>query len=220
MILQIADILDAPTLSAIRETLADETLWTDGAATAKGRARAAKRNLQLRAEAPAAKGALSLLERAILNSRIVRAAAQPDRLARLIVSRYDEGMGYGPHVDAAYIDGARTDVSFTLFLSAPEEYEGGALVIDSAGAEDTIKPPAGAIALYPSTFVHRVEPVTGGRRLAAIGWIKSRVRAAEHRALLFELETALAELGACPVPDSLRDRLVNLRNNLLRAFGE
>lgn len=220
MILQIGDILDAPTLSAIRDTLADEALWSEGAATAKGRARAAKHNLQLRAEAPAAKGVLSLLERSILGSQTVRAAAQPDRLARLIVNRYDEGMGYGVHVDAAYIDGTRTDVSFTLFLTSPEDYEGGALIINSAGAEDTIKLPAGSMVLYPSTFVHRVEPVTGGRRLAAIGWIKSRVRTAEHRAMLFELETTLAELGACAVPDSLRDRLVNLRNNLLRAFGE
>jgi PKHD-type hydroxylase len=147
-------------------------------------------------------------------------AAQPAALARLMLNRYGEGMEYGAHVDAPYIDGVRTDLSFTLFLSDPASYEGGALVIDSAGAEDALKPPAGTLALYPSSFVHRVEKVTRGERLAAVGWVKSRIRSHEHRMMAFELDRIAADIAAIGAPGDLRDRLLNLRNNFLRTFGD
>lgn len=219
MILQIAELLDAGMLDALRETLSDKDVWIDGRATAAGRARAMKHNQQA---APGGKAApaLALIERAILENEIFKSAAQPAALARLILNRYGEGMGYGAHVDAPFIDGVRTDLSFTLFLSDPTAYDGGALIIDSAGAEDAIKPPAGTLALYPSGFVHRVEPVTRGERLAAVGWVKSRIRSAEHRALAFEMDRIGADLAAGGATDELRDRLQNLRNNLLRAFAD
>lgn len=219
MILQIAELLDAGMLDALRETLSDKDIWIDGRATAAGRARATKYNQQA---APGGKAApaLALIERAILENEIFKSAAQPAALARLILNRYGEGMGYGAHVDAPFIDGVRTDLSFTLFLSDPGAYDGGALIIDSAGAEDAIKPPAGTLALYPSGFVHRVEPVTRGERLAAVGWVKSRIRSAEHRALAFEMDRIGADLAAGGATDELRDRLQNLRNNLLRAFAD
>ncbi|MEE2691719.1 MAG: Fe2+-dependent dioxygenase [Pseudomonadota bacterium] len=220
MILQIADILDRSALAAVREALSGEAIWEDGGATAKGRARAAKNNLQARPSAPAAKGAMEMISAAILANETLRAAALPDRIARLMINRYDEGMEYGAHVDAPYIDGVRTDLSFTLFLGDPSDYDGGALVIDSAGAEDEIKLPAGSLVLYPSTFLHRVERVARGSRLAAVGWIRSRVRSTERRAMLFDLERSLAELAAAGAPASVRDRLANLRNNLIRDFGD
>ncbi len=212
MIVQIADVLDAGALEALREALADRDLWIDGRATAAGRAREAKNNLQA---APSSKAlqALSLIERAILGNDIFKSAAQPAALARLMLNRYGEGMEYGAHVDAPYIDGVRTDLSFTLFLSDPETYDGGALIIDSAGAEDALKPPAGTLALYPSTFLHRVEKVTRGTRIAAVGWVKSRLRSAEHRSMAFELDRIGADLSALGAPGELRDRLQNLRNN-------
>jgi PKHD-type hydroxylase len=219
MILQIAGVLDEGALAAIRESLAAPGLWIDGRATAKGRAREAKANEQA-APTDASKAALSLIERALLAHPIFQSAAQPAALARLMLNRYGEGMEYGAHVDAPYIDGVRTDLSFTLFLSDPAAYDGGALIIDSAGAEDAIKPPAGTLALYPSTFVHRVERVTRGTRLAAVGWVKSRLRSAEHRAMAFELDRIGADLATLGAPADLRDRLQNLRNNFLRAFGD
>lgn len=219
MILQIADVLDAGALQALRETLADRELWIDGRATASGRAREAKHNQQAAPSARTAQ-ALSMIERAILGNEVFRSAAQPAALARLMLNRYGEGMEYGAHVDAPYIDGVRTDLSFTLFLSEPESYDGGALIIDSAGAEDALKPPAGTLALYPSTFLHRVDRVTRGTRLAAVGWVKSRLRNAEHRAMAFELERIGADLSALEAPADLRDRLHNLRNNFLRVFGD
>lgn len=219
MILQIADLLDAGALTALREALADNDIWIDGRATAAGRARGSKNNQQAAPLAKAAQ-ALSLIERAIFGNDIFKSAAQPAALARLMLNRYGEGMEYGAHVDAPYIDGVRTDLSFTLFLSDPEAYDGGALIIDSAGAEDALKPPAGTLALYPSTFLHRVERVTRGTRLAAVGWVKSRLRSAEHRAMAFELERIGADLAALDAPANLRDRVCNLRNNFLRAFGD
>jgi len=220
VILQIGDVLAAHDVAAIRDAVADPALWVDGAPTASGRARAAKNNEQARADAPAVKGAHVRVSGAVLDHEVVKAAALPARLARLMFNRYGEGMEYGAHVDAPYIDSVRTDLSFTLFLSDPADYDGGALAIDHAGSEDFVRLPAGSLVLYPANSLHRVERVTRGTRLAAVGWIKSRVRLAEHRAILFDLATALADLAVAGAPDPVRDRLANVRNNLLRMWGE
>ena len=218
MLLQIPDVLTPAGLTAIQDALSDPTVWRDGAETAAGRARDVKRNLQA-SDGAGVKGALAYVEKAVGGHAVVKAAAQPDRFARILFNRYDAGMKYGDHVDAAYIDGVRTDLSFTLFLSDPDSYDGGALVIDSAGAEDRVRLPAGALVLYPSTSVHRIEPVTRGTRLAAVGWIRSCVRDPQARAVLFELERLQTNLAAGPSGDAL-DRLANVRNNLLRIFGD
>lgn len=220
MLLQIADILRPEECAAARDALSDESLWRDGTETAKGAARAVKNNLQADAALPAVKGVLAKIEQALLDNRVFYAAAQPAAFARIVINRYATGMTYGAHVDAPYINGRRSDLSFTLFLSDPEDYEGGALVIDNAGHEDAIRGPLGSVVLYPSSAVHRVEPVTRGERVACVGWVNSRVRSAEHRAILFDLETALASLRETNAPQALRDRLYNVRNNLLRTFGE
>ncbi len=219
MTLQIGGVLDAGTIEAILEILTEPDLWVDGRATASGRARDVKSNQQA-AASDTVKAALGVIERTILANPVFQSTAQPAAIARLMLNRYGEGMEYGSHVDAPYIDGVRTDLSFTLFLSDPATYDGGELVIDSAGAEDAIKPPAGTLVLYPSTFVHRVEQVTRGQRLAAVGWIKSRIRSADHRAMAFELDRIGADLAAIDAPAALRDRVLNLRNNFLRAFGD
>lgn len=219
MILQIAGVLDSGALTAIREHLVAPDLWVDGRATAKGRARDAKLNEQA-APTEAAQAALALIERAILQNAVFQSAAQPAALARLMLNRYGEGMEYGAHVDAPFIDGVRTDLSFTLFLSDPDSYGGGELMIDSSSAEDAIKPPAGTLVLYPSVFLHRVTRVERGERLAAVGWVKSRLRSAEHRAMAFELDLIGADLANLDAPAGLRDRLQNLRNNFLRAFAD
>lgn len=220
MLLQIADILSAEECVAVRDALAEETLWRDGLETAKGSARAVKNNLQADAAAPPVKGALAKIETALAENRVFRAAAQPAAFVRLMINRYAAGMAYGPHVDAPYINGRRSDLSFTLFLSGPEEYDGGALIIDNAGHEDVVRGPLGSVVLYPSSAVHRVASVARGERIACVGWVNSRVRSPEHRAILFDLETVLADLHETNAPQPLRDRLYNVRNNLLRAFGD
>jgi PKHD-type hydroxylase len=219
MIFQFADVVSAPLLEAAREECRRPEIWRDGRDTAEGRAKSAKRNEQALASGPA-KGLLDTLAHAVLADRRVASAAQPSALARIMLNRYRDGMEYGPHVDAPYVDDVRTDLSFTLFLSDPADYEGGELLIDGAGEEDSVKLPAGAIALYPSTSLHRVARVSRGERLAAVGWIKSRVRAEEDRIALFELDRIGADLAALSAPGDIRERLANIRNNLLRRWGD
>ena len=220
MLLQIADILTPAECNAIKDALAAEDIWRDGKTTAKGAARAAKENLQADSSLPTVRGVLAKIEKAVLANPVFKAAAQPDRLARVMISKYAAGMHYGDHVDAPYIEGARSDLSFTVFLSDPGDYKGGALVIDNAGREDAIRGAMGSAVLYPSSSVHRVEPVEAGERIACIGWARSRVKSADHRAILFDLETAIADLNQLEAPQPLRNRLANVRNNLLRAFGD
>jgi PKHD-type hydroxylase len=220
MLLQIDRILTPEECLAVVEAVADPGLWRDGRATAKGEARAVKENRQADPAALAVRGAVSKIEAALAANEVFAAAAQPAEFVRMTLNRYDAGMSYGDHVDAPYINGVRTDLSFTVFLNPPESYEGGDLVIDNAGHEDWVKGPAGSVVLYPSTSVHRVEAVHSGSRLACVGWIKSRVRSAERRALLFELETVIADLKQAGTPLTVYNRLLNIRNNLLRAFGD
>lgn len=220
MLVQIANILSPEECAAIREVLTGENLWRDGKETAKGLAKSVKANQQADFKSPAVKGILAKIELALKNNEVFKAAAQPAGFARMMISRYGAGMSYGDHVDAPYIDGQRTDLSFTVYLNDGEDYEGGELVIDNAGHEDAVKGPAGSVVVYPSSSVHRVAPVTAGERLVCVGWVKSKVRSAEHRALLFELESALADLRAQGAAPEVRNRLSNIRNNLLRLFGD
>ena len=216
MLFQLVNILSSTECAAICEVLADDSLWRDGKTTAGGAAKDAKNNQQADPAAASVRGARTKIESALRGSSVFTAAAQPAAFARILLSRYESGMAYGDHVDAAYMDNVRADLSFTLFLNDPDQYGGGELVIDTAGQTDEIKLPAGALVLYPSTSIHRVATVTSGVRLAAVGWVKSRVRSGDARAVLYDL--------ACVIEDaadpSLRLRLNNIRNNLLRLFGE
>lgn len=220
MILEIGDVLDPARCAAIVESLGAEALWRDGAETASGRASRVKNNLQADRAALETKAASEMITRAVLSHPIIASAAIPDRMVRLLISRSASGMGYGDHVDAAYIDGFRTDLSFTLFLSDPSTYDGGELTLLGAGSVDSIKLSAGALALYPSTMVHRVETVRRGVRLAAVGWIRSRVPRQEARSAIFEFDQICSFLEANGAPADALDRLQNVKNNLLRLHGE
>lgn len=214
----IEDVLDKPTLAAVQEQLEDSTSFASGQASASGRAREVKHNLQGIVSDPTVKGVTALLEKTLLAHPVFHAAARPRKLARLLISRYEEGMSYGTHIDAPAIDGVRTDVSFTLFLSAPDTYEGGELVIESGAGEDAIKLPAGAVVCYPASFLHRVDPVRSGTRLVAVGWLQSEVRSTEQRNLLFSLDSVLAQLRDNPGEPRALDELANVRANLQRLW--
>jgi PKHD-type hydroxylase len=214
----IEQLVDAATLNVVREQLAERSLFRSGAVTAAGQARRVKRNLQAISGERQIKGVSGLLERVILEHPVFRAAARPRRLARLLLSRYETGMYYGSHIDAPQIDGVRTDVSFTLFLSPPESYTGGELVLESGAGEEAIKLEAGALVCYPSTFRHRVEPVRAGVRLVAVGWVQSEIRSAEHRSLLFTLDSVMARLAERPGDTAAIGDLANIRANLQRMW--
>lgn len=213
MILCIQSVLDTAALDQARAALA-AARFADGAATAGWHARLVKANAQADAADPRTAAARALVLDRLKASALFQMAVRPRRMGPLLFSRYEAGMAYGTHVDDAIMGEARADVSFTLFLAAPEDYEGGALVVETTAGEQSFKLPAGALVLYPSTTLHRVEPVTRGVRLAAAGWAQSLVRRPDRRELLFDLDTARAALfrghGKTPEFDLISKSLANL----------
>jgi PKHD-type hydroxylase len=220
MHLVLESLLDAGPLGELRQALlSPEAPWRDGAATAGWHARGVKRNRQLDQTSPLHQRLGKGLERALLEQPLLVAAALPRLVHGLRFSRMGPGDGYGRHVDNAFMAGGRSDLSFTVFLSAPESYSGGALVLEGPVAEQSWRLGAGQALVYPSTLLHRVETVESGERLVAVGWIESRVRSAEQRELLFELDTARRSLFARQGKGEEFDLLCRCHANLLRMWG-
>lgn len=220
MLIEIPEVLTLAECDAIRDALSNEAVWRDGGETAAGAAKAVKNNHQAAMTEPAIRGAAKKIENALGENKLFNAATQIEKMGRILFSRYNEGMSYGDHVDAPFIDGVRTDISLTLFLSDPADYDGGALVIKGHGHEDKIRLPAGSAILYPSTYVHEVTTVTRGVRLACVAWIKSRIKKTDHRAMVFELDAAIAKLRQSSAEPALTTQFANVRNNLLREFSD
>lgn len=197
MILCIAEVIEPGLLSRVRQVLSDTT-FRDGRETAGWHARQVKRNTQADGRDPAVARVREAVDRAVAAHPLFQMAVRPRRVRPVMFSRYEPGMTYGNHVDDAVMgsgDGAlRTDVSFTLFVSDAGDYDGGELVTDTSAGEQTYKLPAGALVVYPSSTLHRVNPVSRGQRLVAVGWAQSQVRDPRHRELLFDLDTARRQL--------------------------
>ena len=226
MLLQIPDILSADELRQARAWLA-EGEWTDGRATAGGQAAGVKRNLQLRADTPATQALQRLVLAALQRHPVWFSAALPKRILPPMFNRYGgETNTYGDHVDQAIRfggsagDRVRTDISCTLFLAEPHEYDGGELVVEDTYGTRGVKLPAGHLVLYPGTSVHRVEPVTRGERLASFFWVESLVRSDEQRRLLFDLDMTLMRLRERHGDDADTVRLTGTYHNLLRLWAE
>ena len=217
MMITIADVLGAAEIAAIREALADAP-FVDGAATAGAGARGVKSNLQGRADAQPVKAAAEKVRRALESNAVFSSAALPVRFARTMVSRFDPGMSYGWHTDEAFIDNVRTDLSFTLFLSDPESYDGGALELTNSAGNDLVRLPAGHAVVYSSGDLHRVTEVTRGQRLAVVGWVQSRIRTSEQLELQFKLAAARAEIQSTAPETALA--LAGIRQQLLRMWSD
>lgn len=218
--LAVAGVLDHPTLDAIREQVASDAPFIDGAHSARGSAQSVKRNEQLAPDSPASRAVARLIETRMRHHPVVQAYARPRAFARIQLSRYTVGMAYGLHVDDARIEGARTDLSFTCFLSAPDSYEGGELCIQEHGGERSIKLQAGDCLLYPASTLHRVAKVTAGERLVAVGWITSEIRDAGQRAILYDLDSALAALHDGTDRQSVALSLSHIKGQLQRRWFE
>jgi len=223
MLLTVSSVLDEAGLAAARNLIPALT-WRDGAETAGETARAVKRNEQADLGSRTGAALRTLLSGAIEAHPVLRAAAQPKRYSGLIVSRTLTGGGYGRHIDNTFIgSGAariRSDLSFTLFLSDPETYQGGALEIETAGFTQSVRLRAGDLALYPSTTLHQVTRVESGERIACIGWIESLVADAPEREILFDLENLKASLRKTH-PAQSEEILILSKTiaNLLRKFS-
>ncbi len=218
MLLAIDRLLSATEAGALRAS-ADTLDFSDGKASAGRYAREVKANDQA-APSPARDAVLAKVAKARPANEIFTLAARPRAMTPLILSRYRQGQTYGLHVDDAVMQGLRTDISFTLFLSDPESYDGGELVIEDGFEARAVKLPAGSLMLYPSTTLHRVAPVTRGERLAVVGWVQSRVREAARREMLFDLERAVREVHGREGKSELFDLLAKSRSNLLRMWAD
>jgi PKHD-type hydroxylase len=219
MLLTIADAISSEDVADVHKSLkSGRIVFHDGSATAGWAAKSVKRNQQ--ATGPALDPLLDAIRKQLMGHAVFVAAAQPKLLVGVMLSRYLPGMAYGTHVDNALMAGVRTDLSFTLFLSDPESYEGGALVIEGNGEEQEVKLQAGSLVLYPTTSLHRVNEVTRGDRLAIVGWIRSFIRSDGHRETLFDLENAIATLRIQNADRALLNQLLKVRTNLQRGWVE
>ena len=214
----IGDVLSAEEIAHACATLAKVT-FEDGRKTAGFAAREVKNNRQA-ARGHSTDALRTLIEQRILGHEVFRLAVRPKTLTPIMFSAYEPGMNYGSHVDDALMQGIRTDVSFTLFLSDPDSYDGGELVIESASGEDAVKLKAGSMVAYSSTTLHRVAPVTRGTRLAAVGWARSFIRDAAQRELLFDLDTARRQMFAQHGKSAEYDLVSKSLANLLRMWAE
>lgn len=199
MMLHIPQVLGKVEVAAIRREL-DAAGWVDGGQTSGAQAAGCKRNRQLSVESPAFAALSQRVATALNRHPLFLAAALPRHILPPMFNRYEGGGHYGNHIDNAIqtdrFSGqkVRTDVSTTLFLAEPEEYEGGELIAEDSFGVHEVKLAAGDAILYPSTSLHRVEPVTAGVRVASFLWTQSLVRDAWKRAMLFDLDMTILKL--------------------------
>lgn len=223
MIVCIGNVLTDDELGHIRTQLATAD-FIDGKTTAGWHARQVKQNTQLSQDSPALRDMQALILRAIQRHPVFQMAVVPKCIHPPLISCYDVGMRYGLHTDDAFMRNQnqtmRSDVSFTLFLNEPDHYQGGELVIDSSQGEQSYKLPAGAMIAYPSSTLHRVEPVTQGQRLAAVSWVQSLVRDPSDREILFDLDTVRRTLFEKGGKTREFDLLSKTHANLLRKWGD
>lgn len=224
MLLRIPELLTAEDVAEARALL-DAADWENGRNTAGHRAQRVKNNQQLDPDCPQAQQLSALVGGRLTQNPAYLAAALPLRILPPRFNRYTGGEEYGDHVDNAIfpVAGAnisvRTDVSMTIFLCEPEEYDGGELVIRDTFGEQRVKLPAGDAVLYPGTSLHRVTPVTRGVRLASFFWTQSLVPQNHRRTMLYDLDLAIQALGADHPDHASVDTLTNLYHNLLREWS-
>jgi PKHD-type hydroxylase len=225
MLLVIPDVLSAEQVAQARRLL-DEADWVDGRVTAGPQSARVKHNRQLPETHPAAEEVGDAILTALQRNALFVSAALPLRIFPPLFNRYEGGQAFGSHVDNAVrqIGGTghriRTDLSATLFLSSPDEYEGGELFVEDTYGVHSVKLPAGHMVLYPSTSLHSVRPVTRGARLASFFWIQSMVRDDGARALLFDLDTAIQRLNRDVADHPSAMQLTGVYHNLVRRWAE
>ncbi|MBB3953800.1 Fe2+-dependent dioxygenase [Novosphingobium sediminicola] len=221
--LTIPAVLDAAELAQLRAILLAGP-WEDGLATAGPLSAPVKRNRQLPEQCPAAREAGAIISAALGRHALFMSAALPARIAPPMFNRYRAGEAYGAHIDGALRQSQglriRTDLSATLFLTPPQDYEGGALSITMGAMPLDIKGKAGDMILYPSSTIHAVGPVTSGERLSCFFWVQSILRDPIQRQTLFELDRAIQGLAACPVPSETLLGFNQTYHNLVRMWAD
>jgi len=225
MILPIPDVLNADQVLQARRIF-EKAEWVDGRVTAGHQSTQVKDNMQLPEGSAAARELGAMILSALEQNALFISAALPARVFPPLFNRYQGGQSFGTHVDNAIrnITGTahriRTDLSATLFLTGPEEYDGGELVVEDTYGTHSVKLAAGHMILYPATSLHHVRPVTRGARIASFFWIQSMVRDDGERTLLFDLDVALQRLNAEHSGHPSAVQLTGVYHNLLRRWAE
>lgn len=225
MILDIPGVLTAPQVLEARQLLLAAE-WVDGRVTAGHQGARVKDNLQIPATHPTAQKVGAMILEALSRSPLFFAAALPLHILPPMFNRYTGGQQFGTHVDGSIrqLPGSgqriRTDLSCTLFLTAPEDYDGGELVIEDTYGAKRVKLPAGHLILYPATSLHHVTPVTRGERLCAFFWLQSMVRDDGRRSLLFDLDLGIQRISGDHPDHPSTVQLAGVYHNLLRQWAE
>jgi PKHD-type hydroxylase len=225
VLLAVPDVINSSQVAQARKIL-DQAEWVDGRVTAGHQSARAKDNLQLPEGSPAARQLGEMVLAALQDSPLFLSAALPRHVFPPLFNRYEGGQAFGTHVDNAIrqIPGTphriRTDLSATLFLSDPADYDGGELVVEDTYGVHPVKLPAGHLVLYPASSLHHVRPVTRGARLASFLWIQSMVRDDGARTMLFDLDSAIRGLSG-DLPDHPSTlQLTGVYHNLLRRWAD
>jgi PKHD-type hydroxylase len=225
MLITIPDILSPGEVTQTRDIL-DKADWIDGKVTAGYQSAKAKDNAQVPENHPAAQQLGRMIVSALGKNPLFVAAALPHHIFPPLFNRYSGGQSFGTHVDNAIrqIAGTplriRTDISATLFLTPPEEYDGGELCVEDTYGLQKVKLPAGHMVIYPATSLHHVRPVTRGARVSSFFWIQSMVRDDTRRSILLDLDLAIQRLNR-EVPDnSIAVQFTGVYHNLLRQWAE
>ena len=225
MLLHVPDILSTDQVRHARGLL-DAAEWVDGRVTAGHQSARVKDNLQLPEDHPASRELGTTIQAALQRSPLFMAAALPLRIFPPLFNRYEGGRAFGSHVDNAIRQvpntpyRIRTDLSATLFLSEPSEYDDGELLVEDTYGVHAVKLPAGHLVLYPSTSLHRVTTVTRGARIASFFWIQSMIRDDGQRTLLYDLDTAIQSVSQQRPDDPATVQLTGVYHNLLRRWAD
>ena len=225
MLLHIENVLSPEEAASFRAAL-EAADWVDGRVTAGYQSARAKRNLQLPEDHPLAAEIGDRIVAAVQSNALFMGAALPQRVFPPLFNRYEGGHSFGTHVDNAIrqVTGTahriRTDLSATLFLTPPEDYDGGELMVEDTYGTQSIKLPAGHMVLYPATSLHHVRPVTRGARISSFFWIQSMIRDDGRRTLLFDLDIAIQRLSADSPDHPSAVQLTGVYHNLVRMWAE
>ncbi|MCC8619290.1 Fe2+-dependent dioxygenase [Xanthomonas vesicatoria] len=227
MLLPIPDVLTPAQLGELRARL-DAADWADGRITAGHQSAQAKDNAQLPEDSAVAREASALVLEALSRNSTFFSAVLPRRIYPPLFNRYSGGQSFGYHVDNAVrydrsrggAEPVRTDVSGTLFLSDPDSYDGGELVIEDTFGTQSVKLPAGHLVIYPGTSLHKVMPVTRGTRVASFFWTQSMLRDDAQRRLLFELDVSIRRLTQDTPGHPSLIQLTGVYHNLLRQWAD
>ncbi|TAL73341.1 MAG: Fe2+-dependent dioxygenase [Rhodanobacter sp.] len=224
MLLHIPGILDTAQVTQLRTAL-DAAAWVDGRETVGSQGAPVKRNQQLTDVSPLREALGRIVLAALAKNPLYHAATLPLRTLPPRFNRYEGGGAYGMHVDGSVMalpngEQLRSDISCTLFLVEPEDYDGGELIVSDTYGEHEVKLPAGDAIIYPASSLHRVQPVTRGARLAAFFWVQSLIRDDNRRRLLFELDTSIQQLVTTGADHDAVLQLTGIYHNLLRQWAE